>query len=149
MTDAEYTSYCGLYCLDCIPSNRKLFATVKELQELLAGLQFEEYAKLKSESNEIFTGYPRFTQVLQEIIKLECPDPCRAGGGNRDCSVKACVLSRNYEGCWECDSWKSCELLARLKRIHTNLEYHIGLIKKEGLKNWSAKRRRHYRWEER
>lgn len=149
MTDAEYTAYCGLYCLDCIPSNRKFFAIARELQELLAELQFEEYAKLKAESNETFTSYPRFAQVLQEIIALECPGPCRAGGGKTNCSIRACVLSRNYEGCWECDSWEGCELLARLKGIHTNLEYHIGLIRKEGLGNWSAKRRRHYRWQAR
>ena len=145
--DIKYTSYCGLHCLDCIPSNRKLFSEVKELENLLADLQFEKYAEFKSGKDEIFREYPKFIRVLREIGELECFAPCREGGGNPNCKIRECVLNRNYAGCWECDNYKDCELLQPLKRVHPNLEYHLELIQKEGLENWSIKRRKHYSWE--
>ena len=39
--DIELTAYCGLYCLDCIPSDKKLFITAGELQNHLKKRQFE------------------------------------------------------------------------------------------------------------
>jgi len=145
--DKEYTSYCGLYCLDCIPSNRSLFSTVKKLRNLLVDLQFEEYAEIKSKNNKTLKEYPKFIKVLHAMSKLECFAPCREGGGNPNCRVRKCVLNRNYEGCWECDGYGDCELLHPLKKVHPNLEYHLELIRKEGLENWSIKRKKHYYWE--
>jgi len=54
----KYTAYCGLYCLDCIPSNEKLFKLIYELENLLEDVNFGKYAELKSKSNEIFNSYP-------------------------------------------------------------------------------------------
>ena len=145
--EGKYTAYCGLYCLDCIPSNRKLFLTVKELEKLLTDLQFREYAEFKSGKTEIFKDYLKFLATLQEIGKLECPAPCREGGGNPDCRVRKCVLSRGYEGCWECNNYQTCELLLPFKEVHPNLKCHIELIKKNGLEKWAVKRRKHYSWQ--
>jgi hypothetical protein len=144
--DERYTSYCGLYCLDCIPSNRELFSTVRELGELLVGLRFESYAELKSSGNEIFKEYPRFIEVLHAIGGLECPVPCRDGGGRLGCEVRGCVIDRGYGGCWECGRYMGCELLRPLKEIHPNLEYHLGLIREKGMRGWCLERRGHYRW---
>jgi hypothetical protein len=146
-TGKEYTSYCGLCCLDCIPSNRGLFARVRELKSLLEELQFANYARLKSGQQGIFGEYTKFLAVLHEIGKLECQVPCRSGGGKGECDVRDCVLTRDYEGCWECDQYGSCEKLDYLKKVHPNLEYHLELIKDEGIESWSAKRSKHYVWE--
>ncbi|MBA7678894.1 hypothetical protein ES703_87173 [subsurface metagenome] len=144
--DKRYTSYCGLYCLDCIPSNKKLFSTIKELENLLADLQVGKYVEIKSKKNEIYKEYPKFIEVLQEIGKLESFAPCREGC-KPNCKIRECVLNRNYEGCWECNNHRNCELLQPLKEIHPSLEYHLELIQKDGLENWSIKRRKHYLWE--
>ena len=143
----EYTSYCGLYCQDCIPSNRGLFSRVQGLKSLLKELQLDKYAHLKSGQHGIFKEYPTFLEVLHEIGKLECPGPCRSGGGKRVCKVRDRVLAADYEGCWECDQYGSCEKLDPLKEVHPNLEYHLQLIKNEGTESWSAKREKHYLWE--
>ena len=146
--DIELTAYCGLYCLDCIPSDKKLFITAGELQNHLKKCQFEEYARLKSKTNKLFENYPRFPEVLQEIINLECVAPCRKGGGKIVCPVRDCAQNKRYEGCWECNDWKSCELLTRLKKIHPDLENRFEIIPKEGLQNWATRRKRHSFWQQ-
>jgi hypothetical protein len=44
------TSFCGLCCIDCIPSREEFFTLVYRLDEMLGELQFEHYAELKSET---------------------------------------------------------------------------------------------------
>ena len=69
-TDGRYTSYCGLYCRDCIPSSRSLFALVRDLEDKLAELHFEEYAALKARGDAAFVDYQNFLRVLQAIRGL-------------------------------------------------------------------------------
>lgn len=45
----KFTAWCGLCCIDCIPSNKDLFNFAYKLKEKLSYLQFDEYAKLKAE----------------------------------------------------------------------------------------------------
>ena len=146
-TDRTYTSYCGLCCRDCIPSNSQLFALVGNLEGKLAELHFEEYAALKARGDAAFGDYQNFLRVLQAIRGLECVAPCRTSGGKTSCAVRDCVLARELLGCWECQQYKTCELLDPLKRFHPNLEYHLDLIRQEGIDAWSAKRKGHYSWQ--
>jgi len=145
--DRRLTSYCGLYCADCIPSRKDLFARVRELEEMLAALRFERYAELKSARQPVFRDYAGFLDVLRGIAGLECPAPCREGGGDPECAVRRCVVSGNREGCWECEDYKTCQKLERLKGIHVNLERHLGLIRSEGVEGWASRRGTHYSWD--
>ncbi len=146
-TEQTYTSYCGLYCRDCIPSNKRLFTLAGELEGRLRELHFEEYATLKSRGDAAFGDYRTFLKVLQAIRGLECQGPCRAGGGKTSCAVRDCVLVHQLLGCWECQQYGTCELLDPLKRFHPNLEYHLDLIRREGIYAWSARRKGHYSWQ--
>ena len=149
------TSYCGLYCRDCIPSKKDLYATVVKLAEMLPDVQFEKYAEMKanqtnwSKTNEAFKYYPRFMDVLQAIRGLECPATCREGGGYKqgDCAVRKCAVDKKIAGCWECPEHTNCKLLEPLFKIHPNLPYHLDLIKLEGVENWAKHRRGHYYWQ--
>ena len=143
----KYTALCGLYCLDCIPSNEKLFSTIKELDTILSDVQFEKYAALKSQANPVYNDYTKFVEVMQEIAGLECIAPCTEGGCKANCQIIECVKSRKLAGCWECADSPECELLAPLKKIHPNLEYHLGLINKYGTEDWIDKRSFHYWWQ--
>ncbi len=152
--DKRLTAYCGLYCRDCIPSKKELFSTAARLEDLLEDLHFDKYAQVKAEqsywskANETFKKYQDFIQVLQAIRELECKVSCREGGGwkGAHCDVRNCALSKDLEGCWDCADYKTCQLLEPLKKFHPNLEYHLSLIKSEGVENWSSKRKCHYRW---
>ena len=145
MTNKKYTAYCGLYCLDCIPSNKKLFQTLEELEDLLEEIKFDKYAKLKSKTNETFKAYPKFREVLNEMKKLECVTLCTEGGCKEECKVRKCVKEKNFEGCWECDGFKDCELLEYLKEIHS-IEHNLEMIRKYGIDSWADKRGKHYKW---
>jgi len=145
--DRILTSYCGLYCADCIPSRKDLFARARELEGILAALRFDRYAELKSARHVELRDYARFLEVLRSIAGLECPAPCREGGGDPACAVRQCVLSGGRDGCWECDDYRTCQTLERLKGVHTNLERHLGLIRSEGVDGWASKRGTHYWWD--
>ncbi|MCW3996575.1 MAG: DUF3795 domain-containing protein [Candidatus Bathyarchaeota archaeon] len=146
MDNKKLTSYCGLYCLDCIPSNKRLFDTLRAFEEQLNRAGFEKYAQLKSGSNAVFKKYPQFKEVLGAIENLECKAPCRQGGGYADCKIRLCAQSKSYEGCWECSGYRNCDLLVPIKRVHPLLDYNLDLIKREGVCDWSKKRGKHYSW---
>lgn len=145
--DEKFTAFCGLCCVDCIPSNNGFFGLVNNFEDILADLQFDEYARLKAEKNLTFKEYPTFLKVLKEIESLKCPAPCREGGGKPECDIRNCVLERGYSGCWECRDRLTCSKLNSLRRVHPNLDYHLELIGKYGPKNWFSKRKTHYRWQ--
>lgn len=145
--DEKFTAFCGLCCIDCIPSNRDFFHLVHNLGEALSVLQFDEYARLKAERNPVFSEYPTFIKVLKEIESLKCPGPCREGGGKPECEVRNCVRGKGYPGCWECKDRRTCTKLDSLRLVHPNLDYHLDLIGKYGPKNWISKRKVHYRWQ--
>jgi hypothetical protein len=152
--DSSLTAYCGLYCKDCIPSKKELFATVASLEELLKRSHFDLYADLKatqtywSEAKEAFKSYPEFIKVLKSIQSLECKSTCREGGGwkGEKCQVKNCAINKHYNGCWECAELKSCKLLEPLLNFHPNLAFHLELIRTEGIEHWRGKHKGHYSW---
>lgn len=144
----KFTSYCGLYCLDCIPSNTKFFSLIQELDNGLKRLQFDEYAKLKSHAHPKLSDYQTFLNVLGEIKSLRCALPCRLGGGNPECNIRRCCQGKKVHGCWECDERIACKLLDRLKEVHPNLLYHRDLIREYGPDNWHQKRKVHYKWQQ-
>ncbi len=145
--DRKYTALCGLYCLDCIPSNQAFFKVVGTLQDMLSELKFDEYAKLKTRTQPVFENYDMFTEVLTGIQKLACLAPCAEGGCKPDCMVRDCVRSKGYEGCWKCAQHHTCELLEPLKKYHEKtIDHNLEMIKEYGLDNWSDKRGKHYTW---
>ncbi|MFA5063963.1 MAG: DUF3795 domain-containing protein [Dehalococcoidia bacterium] len=152
--DSRLTSYCGLYCKDCIPSRSGLYYHAARLEAILAELKFDKYAELKagqtywSESNASFKDYHCFTGVLQAIQGLECKSICREGGGwkGERCMVRNCAIEKDLAGCWDCKEYKTCLHLQPLRKFHPNLAYHLESIKTEGIDNWAAKRRGHYPW---
>lgn len=152
--DSLFTSYCGLYCKDCIPSQTALYSAVAGLQKVLEDLHFAEYAELKagqtywSGANSVFKHYPEFLAVLDAIRELECKSLCRKGGGWKGgrCEVRNCAMAKGIAGCWECEGYKTCAHLGPLLKFHPNLAYHLELIRSEGTGNWSKKRRCHYPW---
>jgi hypothetical protein len=141
----KYTAYCGLFCLDCIPSDKRLFETIDEIETLLIEIKFDKYAELKSKNNETFKNYSKFLDVLKEMKNLECKYVCTEGGCKEDCKIRECVEEKQYEGCWECDDFKECQLLEHLKKIHP-IEHNLKMIKKYGVNDWARKRKPHYFW---
>jgi hypothetical protein len=152
--EERLTAYCGLYCRDCIPSRKDLYALAASLEQLLSDLRFDKYAELKasqtywSQASEAFNKYPDFLKVLKAIRSLECPSACREGGGYKGdrCEIKKCAVGKKLKGCWECNEHGDCSLLEPMKQFHPHLQEHLELIRAEGIEDWSRKRKGHYRW---
>jgi len=147
----KYTSYCGLYCKDCIPSNNELFALIEKLADVLDNLGFEHYAKFKSIRIREFQNYETFRRLLTEMKKLKCETNCFEGpistyGCNNNCEMRECVIEKGIEGCWVCKDYKECKKLEMHKKFHPGMENNLNMIKEFGLENWLGKRGKHYKW---
>jgi hypothetical protein len=146
-TSRELTSYCGLYCGECIPRDKRLFDAVRELKGAIDEVEFDRYAYLRAQANGTMLDFPIFIRVLDEIEHIECKGPCFMGGGKKVCPIRDCVKEKGYRGCWECDESKDCQTLAPLKRFHgKTIEHNHNMIRQYGLDDWSDKRGKHYPW---
>jgi hypothetical protein len=145
--DEKFTSYCGLCCIDCIPSCAELFSLADSFDKMLKDLQFEHYAELKSGVMEEFRDYPTFLSVLHHIRGLRCSGPCRLGGGDPRCRIRQCAQDKGFSGCWQCNTRQDCERLDRLRTIHPHIDYHLDLIQQMGPAGWFLERKEHYRWQ--
>jgi hypothetical protein len=87
----DRTAYCGLYCGDCIPRDKRLFTAVEELKKALDEVQFDQYAYLRAQANGKLLDFPVFIRVLDEIEGIECKGPCATGGGKKVCIIRDCV----------------------------------------------------------
>ena len=45
--DKKFTAYCGLCCLDCIPSNVEFFSLIQRLERMLEGRSFCRRGKIR------------------------------------------------------------------------------------------------------
>lgn len=145
------TAYCGLYCGDCIPSNKRLFQLVNELDNLLSSIGFQNYAEFKCARSDVFENYDSFINVLCEIKKLECSPQCYEGpnsqlGCGRSCIIRKCVLDRGLNGCWDCSEHRACSKLIEHKEFHPGLEDNLESINKYGINDWISHRGKHYKW---
>ncbi len=147
--DREQTACCGLYCGDCIPSNRPLFDAAQRLRQELEKCQFDQYAKYKSKSNRAFDHFGVFRDVLDAMLTLQCAKPCSQGGGRPDCPIRTCAHGKGMEGCWTCTASETCTLLEPLSPCHGDtVRRNLRTIGRLGVQNWSHARGKHYVWTE-
>ena len=127
---AKYTAFCGLYCKDCIPTNRELFNLVERLRNLLDEANFEKYAELLAGKNTDMKEYATFRKFLESLQKLQCIHPCSEGpmaesGCSKSCAIRQCALQQELEGCWDCPGHPLCEKLAWHKTVHPGLARNL------------------------
>ena len=151
MEDKDLTSFCGLWCNDCIPANERLYALTAELFDLLNEIGFKNYADFKWNKVPEFKDYDKFISVLNAFEKLHCYNHCRKGpfseaGCAPSCEIRVCVTEKGYQGCWECDSYALCEHIKRLERFHPEIIHNLQMINKYDIDSWKIFRGRHYNW---
>jgi len=117
------------------------------MEECLVTLKFDGYAKYKTKTNPEFGEYPAFERVLKAIKELECVT-CKDKADDASCKIRQCVLSKEMNGCWECNGSEGCELLVPMKKIHSCIEHNHQVIKDHGYERWSNQRANHYDWDE-
>lgn len=145
--DKLFTAFCGLYCLDCIPCDKDFFQKIDELASLIEEHNIERYTELRSEADSSLGDFPRFMKTLHAIRGLECPAPCREGGGNPECAIRSCARGKGLDGCWECDERSDCSRLEPLEVFHgETIKDNLEAIRECGIDNWGERRGKHYPW---
>ncbi|MBN2240536.1 MAG: DUF3795 domain-containing protein [Dehalococcoidales bacterium] len=155
--ELDLTAYCGLYCGDCIRYRSKASDLARSLLEELTSTEFGEYARIKSsparqlDAVSAFSHFREACEVLQAVTDLQCNTPCREGGGcsSFSCTILECCTDKGFEGCWQCDSFETCEKLDNLTSIHGDSpRQNLRIIAKNGLPGWSGNRSKPYIWQQ-
>jgi len=96
---------CGLDCSRCADY---VSGEIKELSarlvELLSG--YTRVARVKSDINPVFAGYPQFEEVLQSFAQAACSG-CR--GNNVLCPIECvagtCTREKGVDFCFQCEEF--------------------------------------------
>jgi hypothetical protein len=143
------TAYCGLYCGDCVRYASKVTDLACDLNAELEKVKFSDYVSVKSKQVKDFEFYEHFLQVIDAVTKLKCSTPCRKGGDGclELCQIKACVLTKGFTGCWECEKLVDCKKFEFLKPFSGDLpKENARKIKEYGLNKWVEHRSKFYSW---
>ncbi|MCU0918213.1 MAG: DUF3795 domain-containing protein [Planctomycetes bacterium] len=112
--------YCGLYCGDCSGYQGTIANLARDLHQELERERFADLAKVLSKIPffKAFKDFPKCCAVLQTLPKLRCRKTCRGNGGPPLCQIRECCREKRFEGCWQCEGFKTCSKLAFLQAGH-------------------------------
>jgi len=134
--DAErLIGYCGLYCGDCSGYKGTIANLARDLRKELERERFADLAKVLSKILffKAFEGFPQCCAVLKMLPKMRCRKACRGDGGPPLCEIRMCSRDRGFDGCWQCDTFKTCAKLAFLKAGHGDANIrNLNKIKRRG-----------------
>ncbi|WP_432666651.1 DUF3795 domain-containing protein [Wukongibacter baidiensis] len=176
--DKKLVCPCGLTCCDCLFYKSEIFEAAKNLRDLIREYDFDTFLGLLSIKSgwealgehfdlskdqawykigkhfDTFNQMPEFMNVLDNIIKLQCKTTCQEisgcsiGGNTHKCSALKCIISKGYDGCWECEEFKNCEKLNLLKHNYGYvIEDNLKIIKEKGFEAISPRGNKYYSWQ--
>lgn len=150
-TARQLTTYCGLWCKDCVPYQHDLYDSARKLKAELEKYNFREYAKSKAEKISSFRDYTHFEEVLDDLIREECTVQCYDGPYSEancspSCTVRVCAIERGYEGCWECD-YEKCTMILEMIPRHPDMLHSLKMLKEYGISGWEPYRGSHHPWQ--
>jgi hypothetical protein len=121
------------------------------LKEALEDADFQSYASVKSPFGSEFQHYDSFLIVLEALTNHFCSAGCRISGGcsTEPCQIIQCCREKDYEGCWECGIFETCEKFESLKpRCEASVMHNLREIRENGFKGWSKFRKPIYNWQQ-
>ena len=137
--DKSLLAYCGLYCGDCFNYKCEIADQARDLRKKLRETKFDIIAQGLSKYFKDFQNYDVCYQVLGAMVRLRCKRACHGGGGNPACKIRICCQNKNFQGCWECVEFETCNKLDFLKPIHkdANLK-NLRKLRKKGVDSFLA-----------
>ncbi|MCD8349982.1 MAG: DUF3795 domain-containing protein [Planctomycetaceae bacterium] len=151
-TPRQLTTYCGLWCGDCVPAQSELFDALRRFIALATKHRLRDYAASKLGSVPEFAGYDVMEDVLQAVLREECSVHCVDGPFSEAncspaCPIRTCVLGQGLAGCWECPTYRECpHIQAMLPRHPAQLD-NLARIAAEGIERWHRTRGIHHPWQ--
>ena len=131
----ELIAYCGLFCEDCHGYNGRIPDLARDLRKELRSSRYDKFAEFISRYGfgKDFAGYDECYKVLGAMVKFRCRKGCRAGGGSPFCKIRKCAQKKGYDGCWECEDYKTCDKLEFLVPVHGDAHIrNLKAIKRKG-----------------
>lgn len=128
--------YCGLWCGSCLVGNGTLKELTKRYEEIIKGYGVDEWGAKDFDSKEFLKG-------LASIQALPICQGCLRGGGNDECKIRPCVLSRKISDCNDCREVTTCKNLEALHKVRTGARRVGMLIKTDNdqeqlIRKWTA-----------
>ena len=151
MSDKQNTAACGIYCPDCIWLRSRMSHLAAELLREMERAGLDKYAAIKSPFGSQLESFKQCREVLEFIAGMHCSQPCRTGGGcsGRPCEIMKCCQEKNFEGCWQCGDYQTCEKFAfLLPRCGKMPRHNLARITELGVEKWSVKRMPYYVWQQ-
>ena len=118
--DEGLIAYCGLYCGQCHGFSGVIPDLARDLRKELRANHYDKFASFISSYSfgKDFIEYETCYKVLGAMVKFRCKKGCRSGGGSPFCAIRKCVLKNEFDGCWECNEFETCEKLEFLDHVH-------------------------------
>jgi Protein of unknown function (DUF3795) len=131
---AKATAYCGLYCGDCAFGQGTIPDLARDLRRELRAQRFEKVSEVIPfmEADKYKDAY----ELLGTLVKMRCKG-CKTGSRSQFCHIAQCAVKKDYQGCWECGDFASCDKLHFLVPVHGDAHLkNLRKIKKVGLEEW-------------
>jgi Protein of unknown function (DUF3795) len=132
--NASSIAYCGLHCGDCPNHSGEIADLARDLRKKLREYHFERVAPGLATFFKPFANYELCYETLGAMVKLRCKRGCRDNGGPPQCKIRNCCRKRDFDGCWQCVDFETCEKLNFLTATHGDAHIkNLGTIKKRGV----------------
>jgi hypothetical protein len=115
---------CGIWCGSCVVGNGALRELTRRYEEIVENYGLEGWAPDDLD-------YKEFSRGLSSIQSMPPCQGCLKGGGNPDCQMRVCAVSRGLTDCNVCDQPEACENRERLEGMRTGA-LGAGLMVKTG-----------------
>ena len=67
-------------------------------------------------------------------MKLRCKRGCRDNGGPPQCKIRNCARTHDFQGCWECADFETCDKFNFLTAAHGDANIkNLKKIQKQGV----------------
>jgi hypothetical protein len=132
----KMTAYCGLYCEDCAFHTGTIPDLARDLRKELRRVRFEKVAEVIPFMDA--DKYREAYDYLESLVKLRCKG-CKASSRSKFCHIAQCAIDKDFEGCWECDDFATCEKLDFLVPVHGDAHVkNLRKIKRIGVEKWAG-----------
>ena len=95
-------AYCGLWCGSCSVGNGTANVQAGKCRKTLTDYGVKEWGPKGIDYDSLLSGLAILSAVTP------CPG-CLKGGGNPECSARACATRKGVSECLECKSKKTCK----------------------------------------
>jgi len=140
--DVSSIAYCGLHCGDCPNHSGEIADLARDLRKKLREYHFERVAPGLATFFKPFANYAPCYETLGAMVKLRCKRGCRDNGGPPQCKIRNCCRKHEFQGCWQCTDFETCEKLSFLTATHEDAHTkNLRTINKRGIDAFLAGKR--------